>query len=107
MPRKITTAVVAAPVTLTPEQRAAAQALIRREAIVARADAASDSVVAVADGLRDYAGATAAAGAVGLRCTGVFLKRLMFGAPKARSVPVAVIRDDAELAACLKRHGLL
>jgi hypothetical protein len=104
MARKTTTTVVP---TLTPEQRAAAQALLKREAIIARADSASDSVVAVADGLREYAGATAAAGAVGLRCTGVFLKRLMFGAPKARSVPTAIIRSDAELAACLRRHGLM
>lgn len=106
MPRKINTA-AATVIELTPEQRAAANALLRREQIIARADAASDNIVAVADGVRDYAAATGVAAAVGLRCTGTFLKRLVFGAPKARSVPTAIIRSDAELAECLRRHGLL
>lgn len=93
-------------VVLTPEQRAAARALMQREAMIQRADRAADNVLDAADAVRGYVGASAAAGLVGVRCTGTFLKRLVFGAPKIR-VPVAAVQADAELAAVLRRHGML
>lgn len=104
MPRK-----QVAKTELTPEQRAAAHALMQRERIGARADAAGESAAKFADGTREFVGGTVGAAAVGVKCTGVFLKRLVFGAPKPKRVtvqPKAGVTDE-ELRAVLKKHGMI
>lgn len=96
----------AAPRALTPDQVSAAKALLARERIVAKADRARATTEALADAGRDYVAGAAGAALVGLSCTGTFLKRLVFGAPKI-SVPTSVVESDAQLRAVLKRHGML
>ena len=102
MARKIQTV---AAVELTPELRAAAHALMTREKIASSADRAHQRAAELAGAARDYAGATASVALVGIGCTGTFLKRLVFGAPKVK-VPAHAL-SDAELRAVLARHGLV
>jgi hypothetical protein len=93
---RTTTAVV----VLTPEQRAAAHALVMR-------DVALDNTARAADAVRDYVGASASAAALGAKCTGTFLKRLVFGAPKQRVELTVAAASDEQLIAALRRHNLL
>lgn len=104
MAAKKTTTVVA--VELTAEQRATANALLMREGLITKADRARARTAEVADATRGYAAATAGTALLGIACTGTFLKRLVFGAPKV-VVPRAAVDTDAQLRAVLMRHGLL